>query len=73
MKARMGGTCIPYSFFNLEFRCGWVVKTTTPPLYSWGKEAGTQCTGGWVGPMSSRDGRGKSIVHQDSIPGPSNP
>ena len=33
----------------------------------------TQCTGGWVGPRAGLDGCGKSRLHRDSIPGPSNP
>jgi len=37
------------------------------------KRPGTYCTGGWVGPKAGLDGCGKSRLHQDSIPGPSNP
>jgi hypothetical protein len=31
------------------------------------------CTGGWEGPRAGLDGYGKSRLHRDSIPGPSNP
>ena len=30
-------------------------------------------TGGWVSPWAGLDGCGKSRLHQNSIPGPSNP
>jgi hypothetical protein len=38
------------------------------PLYPQ-KRHGTHYIGGWVGPMASLDGRGKSCPHRDLIPG----
>jgi hypothetical protein len=38
-----------------------------------GKRPVSHCTGGWVGPRADLDGRGKSRIHRDSIPGPSTP
>ena len=34
--------------------------------------SGTHCTGGWLRPSASLDGR-KTSPHRDSIPGPSSP
>jgi hypothetical protein len=48
-----------YSFFNPGAGCGWVVNATPRPLYP-RKRTGTYCIGGWVGPRSGTDGRGKS-------------
>ena len=38
---------------------GWVVNATPWPLYPL-ERPGTHCVGGWVGPSSGLDGRGKS-------------
>ena len=40
---------------------GWVVNETPRPLYPPGKEPGTHCTGGWVGPKAGLDGCGKFL------------
>ena len=47
-------------------RWGWVVSTTSRPLYPW-ERPGTHCIGGWVGPRAGLDGCGKSRPHRDSI------
>jgi hypothetical protein len=33
-----------------------------------GKRPVAHCTGGWVGPTASLEGRGRSRPHRDSIP-----
>ena len=53
-------------------RWGWVVSTTSRPLYP-RERPGTHCTGGWVGPRAVLDGCGKSHPHRDSIPRLSSP
>jgi len=50
---------------------GWVVNATPRPLYP-RKRPGTHCRGDWVGPKAGLDGCGKSRLHRDLIPGPSN-
>ena len=46
---------------------GWVVNAMSRPLYPWGR-LGTHCTGSWVGPTASLDGRGQYRFNRDSIP-----
>jgi hypothetical protein len=55
---------------NLGARWGWVVNSTTRPLYP-RERPGTHCVGGWVSPRAGLGGCGKSRLHRDSIPGPS--
>jgi hypothetical protein len=38
-----------------------------------GKWAGTDSTGGWVGPRGGLDGCGKFYLHRNSIPEPCSP
>ena len=47
---------------------GWSAQRTRP--FTPGKETGTHCVGGWVGPRVGLDGCGKSRPHWDSISGP---
>jgi hypothetical protein len=51
---------------------GWAVNATPRSLYS-RERPGTRCIGGWLGPIVSLDGCGKSRPHRDSSPEPSNP
>ena len=47
----------------------WCEVSVTPrPLFTTGKDPGTHCTGGWVGPRAGLDRCGKSRLHRDSIP-----
>jgi hypothetical protein len=57
-RPRCGAEVQHCSFFNLDVRWGWVVKTTPRPLYP-RERPGTHCTGGWVGPTAGLDGCGK--------------
>ena len=41
-------------------RRGWGVSVTPRPLFTPGKDPGTHCTGGWVGPRAGLDRCGKS-------------
>jgi len=43
-----------------------------PAVYSQ-ERRGIHCIGGWVGPRTVLEGRGKSRLHLDSNPGPSSP
>jgi len=49
---------------------GWVVNATPRPLYPL-ERPGTHCIGDWVGLRAGLDECGKSLLHRDSIPGPS--
>ena len=61
-RHRSGVDVLPYNFFNLGARCGWVVNATTRPLYP-RERPGTHCIVGWVGPRAGLDGCGKSRPH----------
>jgi hypothetical protein len=63
---------IALSFLDPGARRGWMVSTTSRPLYP-RERPGTQYTGGWVGPRAGLDVCEKSRPHRDSIPGPSSP
>jgi hypothetical protein len=52
---------------DLGARRGWVVSTTSWPLYP-RERPGTHCTGGWVDPRAGLDVCEKSRPHRDSIP-----
>jgi hypothetical protein len=67
-----GGRGIALLFIDLGARRGWVVSTTSRPLYP-RERPGTHCTGGWVGPRAGLDVSEKSRPQRDSIPGPSGP
>jgi hypothetical protein len=41
----------------------------TPANLPPGKNSGTHCIGGWLGPKAGLNGCGKSRLHRDSIPG----
>ena len=49
-----------------------MVSNTPQPYFTPGERPGTHCTGGWVGPRASLDGR-KISAHRDSISGPTSP
>jgi len=50
----------------------WVVNATPQPLYL-RERPGTHCIGRWMGPRTGLDGCGKSLLHRNSIRGPSSP
>jgi hypothetical protein len=65
-----GGSGIAPLSLDLDDRRGWVVSTTSRPVYL-RERSSTHCTGGWEGPRAGLDVYEKSRVHRDSIPGPS--
>ena len=42
-----------HSYFNFGARCGWAVNVTPRLLYPRGRDTGTHCTGGCVGPRAA--------------------
>ena len=71
IKAQRGGGGIAPTFRNLRASKGCVVNATPLTLYR-RQRPGIYCTGGWVGLGVGLDVCGKSLHHQDSIPGLSN-
>jgi hypothetical protein len=69
-NAQRGVEVIALLFLDLGTRRGWVVSTTSRPLYL-RERPGTHCTGGWVGTRAGMDVCETSRPHWDSIPGPS--
>jgi hypothetical protein len=57
-----GSRDIPYSYFNLSAKWGWVVIATPRPLYP-RERLGTHCIGDWVGTRSALDRCGKSCPY----------
>jgi hypothetical protein len=67
-RHRGGVEVYVYSLFNFGATWGWVVNTTSHPLYPQ-KWPSTNCIGGWVGSKAGPDGCGKSHPHWYFIPG----
>ena len=47
-------------FHDHGTRTGWGISVTDRPLFTPGKDPGTHCTGGWLGPRAGLDRSGKS-------------
>jgi hypothetical protein len=55
---------IPLLSLDLGLRTGWVVSTTSRPLYP-RERPGTHCTGSWVGPSAGLDMCEKSRPYRE--------
>ena len=71
MKAQRVKQWYSSTFFLTSLLHGVNVQLYTPVALPPGKEPGTHCIGGWVGPRAGLDKCGKSRRHRRSIAGPS--
>jgi hypothetical protein len=62
-----------YSVFRPRYWKGVRGQRHAPAAFNARERHGTHCTGGWVGPRTGLDRRGKSRPHRYLIPGPSSP